>query len=119
MRAKGLALSHEEGGDESRRLSRGEFLALGTAGVSALLVGGYAATAVGQSTRDGVMISYRGRRISVSTAGRTPEVSIDGQRLVVVDSGGAFRAAGYVFEPQQTASDLAKRLIDYRIDAGR
>lgn len=99
-------------------MSRGEFLVLGTVGASALLVGGYAATAVGQSARDGATISYRGRRISVSTAGRTPDVSIDGQRLVVVDGGGAFRAAGYVFEPQETASDLAKRLIDYRIDLG-
>jgi hypothetical protein len=43
---------------------------------------------------------------------------IDGERLVTVDSGGAYLAAGFSFAPEPTLQRLAEGIIDYRIGLG-
>ena len=104
----------ERGGGTGRRFGRREFLKLGGAGAGAIALGGCSALAVGQAAAEDAF-SYRGSRALVRRRGGRPEILIDGARLETVDSNGAYRAAGFVFSPQPTPGDLARRLVDYRI----
>ena len=77
--------------------------------------------------------TYKGREIVLQTgvaaaAARTTagisedeagaegsELFIDGERIYTVrDAGGKYGASGFVFDPQPTQIDLAKKIIDYR-----
>src|SRR5688500_8100614 len=77
--------------------------------------------------------TYKGREIIVRTgaeavaaraaagigegeagAGDT-ELYIDGERIFILrDAGGALMASGFAFDPQPSAIDLARKIIDYR-----
>ena len=41
-------------------------------------------------------------------------ISVDGRGFEVVDSNGAYRAAGFMYAPQPTAEGLARRLAENR-----
>ncbi len=57
--------------------------------------------------------SYRGSEIRLET-GAEPRIVVDGSSVEVVDSNGAYRAAGFMYSPQETPELLAKRLLDYQ-----
>ena len=43
------------------------------------------------------------------------ELYIDGERIFILrDAGGALMASGFAFDPQPSAIDLARKIIDYR-----
>ena len=91
-------------------LSRRRFLALSAAGlIVAVLPGGPAVAATDRARR----FSYRGSEVRVE-AGGEPRILVDGETLEVIDSNGAYRAAGFMYSPQATLEELAKRLLDNR-----
>lgn len=91
-------------------LSRRRFLALSAAGlIVAALPGGPAAAA----TEGARGFSYRGSEVRVE-AGAEPRIMVDGEALEVIDSNGAYRAAGYMYSPHPTLEELAKRVVDNR-----
>jgi hypothetical protein len=97
-----------------RHLSRREFLVLGGTGASVLAFGGYASRiAAGQQA--GERFSYRGRTVSVTLRNGRPQLSIDGEPVVVVDTNGTYRAAGFAFDWASTPGGLAKNIIDCRV----
>ena len=105
-------MSMQENTDRSQRpLSRREFLVLGGAGAGALAFGGYAARmAAGQEA--GITFTYGGHQVIISWRNGHPLLSIDGKQVVVVDTNGTYRAAGYAFDWASTPAALAKKLID-------
>jgi hypothetical protein len=101
-----------------RHLSRREFLVLGGAGAGALTIGAYAARiAVGQEA--GETFSYGGKEVLIKSRNGHPLMAIDGEPVVVVDTNGTYRAAGYAFDWSSTPRDLAKKIIDYRTALAR
>ncbi len=91
-------------------LSRRRFLALSAAGlIVAALPGGPVAAA----TEGARGFSYRGSEVRVE-AGAEPRIVVDGEALEVIDSNGAYRAAGFMYSPQPTLEKLAKRLVENR-----
>ena len=89
-------------------LSRRRFLALSAAGlIVAALPGGPAAAATEGARR----FSYRGSEVRVE-AGAEPRIVVDGEVLEVIDSNGAYRAAGFMYSPQATLEELGERLVD-------
>lgn len=99
----------------SVRVSRRRFLALAAAGVAVAALPGQAALA--QSGGPGVRaqrFSHEGSavRIEPASGAEEPEISVDGNSVELIDSNGAYRAAGFMYSPQPTAEDLAKRLVE-------
>lgn len=90
---------------------------MAASGAGLLVSASYFGLAWAQPRQTGVTPQnvYRGRKVVVERSqGRTVLV-IDGERLVTVDSGGAYRAAGFAFAPEPTLQLLAEGIIDYRI----
>src|SRR5215210_524097 len=100
-------------GRPGRLLSRRDFLILGGAGAGALAIGGYAARiAEGQVETESFL--YRGKEVLIKRHNGHPELSIDGESILVVDTNGTYRAAGYAFDWASTPKGLAKKIIDNR-----
>ena len=93
-----------------RVLTRRAFLALGGVGI---------AVAAGLPTAARAQIapkrfSYEGAVVETAGERSGTEISVDGREVEVVDSNGAYRAAGFMYSPQPTPEELAKRLVDNR-----
>ena len=58
--------------------------------------------------------SYEGSVVEIAGEWGDIGISVDGRGLEVVDSNGAYRAAGFMYSPQPTPEELAKRLVDNR-----
>lgn len=58
--------------------------------------------------------SHEGAAVEISGRGSGVKISVDGRGVEVVDSNGAYRAAGFMYAPQPTPEDLAKRLVENR-----
>ncbi len=91
-------------------LTRRAFLTLAGAGI---------AVAAGLPTAARAQIvpkrfSYEGAVVEIAGERGSIELSVDGEALEVVDSNGAYRAAGFMYSPQPTPEQLAKRLVDNR-----
>jgi hypothetical protein len=100
----------EQTGSEGRRvLTRRAFLALASAGI-AVVAGLPAARAEIAPKR----FSHEGAAVEISGKGGDTEISVDGRGVEVVNSNGAYRAAGFMYSPQPTAEELAKRLVENR-----
>lgn len=107
----------EQNGGAGRRLSRKEFLALG--GVGVLVLGGLLGRAQAQPpTPPGQELLYKGKKIKVEKRGGRPELSIAGKPVMLVDTNGAYRAAGFMFYPQPTPIELGKKMVDYETALG-
>jgi hypothetical protein len=98
-----------------RRFSRREFLALGAAGTSVLAFGGVAfgqqqgrTTGVAQADEE----EYKGHKIAVKKKKGREEPYVDDMHIDIIRTNGAYRADGYVFDPQPTIKDLAKAMVD-------
>ena len=100
----------DEGENGGMALSRRRFLALSAAGLIVSALPGGRATA---ATQGEGAFSYRGSEVSVET-GAEPRIVVDGEALEVIDSNGAYRAAGFMYSPQPTIEELARRLVDNR-----
>ncbi len=100
----------------SRRFSRRELLALGAAGASALTFGG--GVAFGQQSRAAAQAAdapeehYKGHKIKVKEEKGRQELYVDDARITTIQTNGAFRAEGYMFDPQGDIKRLAKAMID-------
>jgi hypothetical protein len=108
-------------GSGRRSLNRKEFLALGvSAGV--LASAGYLrstqAEAQPQRPPSGQEIFHRGKKIRVEQRGGRPELFIDGKPVMLVNTNGAYRAAGFMFYPQDTPIELGKKMVDYEMALG-
>jgi hypothetical protein len=102
----------EETSGTPRELSRREFLALlGAAGVLATGVWPTPAWAEpGRAfTHEGMSIFVQG-----SEDGELA-LKIDGEPVQAVYSNGAYRAANFMYSPQPSLEDLAKRVADYQV----
>jgi hypothetical protein len=93
-----------------RVLTRRAFLALAGAGI---------AVAAGLPTAARAQIapkrfSYKGAVVQIAGERGSIGISVDGRGLEVVDSNGAYRAAGFMYSPQPTLEELAKRLVENR-----
>jgi hypothetical protein len=102
----------------TKRFSRRKFVGLGIAGLGLAflpgcvpLVAQQAPRSVAQQNDPGL---YRGHKIAVTWRNGHPQLSIDGKPIVVVDTNGTYRAAGYAFDWASTPQGLAKKIIDYR-----
>ena len=59
--------------------------------------------------------SHEGADVAItSKKGGGTKISVDGFGVEVVDSNGAYRAAGFMYSPQPTTEQLAKRLVENR-----
>ena len=59
--------------------------------------------------------TYKGRQIVVGGTPEKPELSIDGKQIFIVrNASGAYLAAGFAFDPQPSAVELARKIIDYQ-----
>ena len=96
--------------DDGSSLSRQSFLALSVAGLAVVSLPVSLGTNRGTRT-----FTHSGREISVGT-GENAELIVDGERLQVVSSNGAYRAVEFAFAPQQTIEDLGRRVAE---NAGR
>jgi hypothetical protein len=107
-------MSTQENTDGPRgTLSRRDFLVMGGAGAGALAIGALGArVAAGQKA--GEAFSYGGSEVIVGWRKGHPLLSIDGEPVVVVDTNGTYRAAGYAFDWASTPKGLAKKMIDNR-----
>jgi hypothetical protein len=70
--------------------------------------------AMGQG-QDTVSFSYSGHDVLIKRRNGRPQLYIDGEPIVVVDSNDTYRAAGYAFDWASTPQGLAKKLIDNMI----
>jgi hypothetical protein len=98
----------------SKGLSRRDFLVLGGAGASALAFGALGARVAAGQEEAGDAFSYGGSEVIVSWRNGHPLLSIDGEPIMVVDTNGTYRAAGYAFDWSSTPKGLAKKVIDNR-----
>ncbi len=96
--------------DMRRMLTRRAFLALAAAGIA--VAAGLPATARADVAPK--RFSHRGADVEIAAKGRGAEISVDGRGVEVVDSNGAYRAAGFMYSPQPTTEELAKRLVENR-----
>lgn len=100
----------EQAGSEGRRvLTRRAFLALAGAGI-AVVAGLPTARAEIAPKR----FSHEGAAVEISGKAGDTEISVDGVGVEVVNSNGAYRAAGFMYSPQPTPEELAKRLVENR-----
>ncbi len=97
-------------------LTRRAFLALAGAGIA--VAAGLPATARAQIAPK--RFSYEGATVEIAPKDSGVQISVDGLRVEVVDSNGAYRAAGFMYSPQPTPEALAKRLVEnhHRIAGG-
>ena len=59
--------------------------------------------------------TYKGRHIVVSGTPEKPELSIDGKQIFIIrNASGAYLASGFAFDPQPSAVELARKIIDYQ-----
>ena len=59
--------------------------------------------------------TYKGRQIVVGGTPEKPELSIDGKQIFIVrNASGAYLASGFAFDPQPSAVELARKIIDYQ-----
>ena len=59
--------------------------------------------------------TYKGRQIVVGGTPEKPELSIDGKQIFIVrNASGAYLASGFAFDPQPSAFELARKIIDYQ-----
>ncbi len=91
-------------------------MALSAAGLGATVAGvslpaGAARTQEADAARE---ISHRGVSVRLETAGGRPRIVLDGKALGVVDTNGAYRAAGFMYSPQPTLEQLARRVVENR-----
>lgn len=116
-------MEENPGTQERRRISRREFVGLGVAGAGLVLLPGCLPSAGAQQRPGGPAnsgaVNYRGHAIAVERRNGRPELFIDGERIVTVDTNGAFRAANFMFSPASTRQELARSIIDYRIALAR
>ena len=100
----------KRGSGGRRQLTRGAFLTLAGAGIA--VAAGLPATARAEVAPK--RFSYGGADVGIAATGSGAEISVDGGRVEVVASNGAYRAAGFMYAPQPTAEELAKRLVENR-----
>lgn len=101
----------EHRGSGGRRvLTRRAFLTLAGAGIAVAAGLPSAARAEIAPKR----FSYEGADVEIAPKGSGAEISVDGLGVEVVDSNGAYRAAGFMYSPQPTPEELAKRLVENR-----
>lgn len=98
------------GSDGPRVLDRKAFLALAGAGLA--VVAGLPATARARIAPR--RFSHDGADVEIRPQGSGAEISVDGVGVGVVDSNGAYRAAGFMYSPQPTLEGLARRLAEAR-----
>ncbi len=91
-------------------LTRGAFLTLAGAGIA--VVAGLPATARAEVAPK--RFSHEGADVEIRGRASATEISVDGLGVEVVDSNGAYRAAGFMYSPQPTPEELAKRLVENR-----
>ena len=91
-------------------LARRTLLALAGAGVA--VATGVVSSAHAERVRK--RFSHAGADVEISATGSGAEISVDGRAFEVVDSNGAYRAAGFMYSPQPTIEQLAKRLVESR-----
>ena len=96
--------------DRRRVLTRRAFLALAGAGIAVAAGMPTAARAEVATKR----FSHEGAKVEIVAKGRGAEIAVDGRGVEVVASNGAYRAAGFMYSPQPTAEELAKRLVENR-----
>ena len=96
--------------DGRRVLTRGAFLTLAGAGIA--VVAGLPATARAEIAPK--RFSHEGADVEIAAKGRGAEIAVDGRGVEMVASNGAYRAAGFMYSPQPTAEELAKRLVENR-----
>jgi hypothetical protein len=115
-RAEGLAME-QRGSGGNRMLTRRAFLTFAGAGIAVAAGMPTAALAEIASKR----FSHEGAKVEIASKkkGGGLELYIDGRRVEVVDSNGAYRAAGFMYSPQPTPEGLAKRLVDNRARLAR
>ena len=59
--------------------------------------------------------TYKGRQIVIGGTLEKPELSIDGKQIFIVrNASGAYLASGFAFDPQPSAVELARKIIDYQ-----
>lgn len=101
----------DQRGSGSRRvLTRRAFLTLAGAGIA--VAGGLPATARAQIAPK--RFSYEGAAVEIAPKGSGAEISVDGLGVEVIDSNGAYRAAGFMYSPQFTLEELARRVVENR-----
>jgi hypothetical protein len=101
----------EHRGSGGRRvLTRRAFLTLAGAGIA--VAAGLPAPARAQVAPK--RFSYEGAAVEIAPEGSGAQIMVDGQSVEVVDSNGAYRAAGFMYSPQPTIEELARRLVDNR-----
>lgn len=93
-----------------RVLTRRAFLALAGAGIG--VAAGLPTAARAQIVPK--RFSYERAVVEIAGERSVTEISVDGKRFEVVDSNGAYRAAGFMYSPQPTPEELAKRLVENR-----
>ena len=91
-------------------LTRRAFLTLAGAGV-AVAAGIPAAARADVAPK---RFSHEGADVEIAAKGRGAEIAVDGRGVEMVSSNGAYRAAGFMYSPQPTAEELAKRLVENR-----
>ena len=97
--------------DGRRVLTRRAFLALAGAGIA--VAAGLPATARAEIAPK--RFAHEGVDVEIAPKkGDGAEISVDGRGFEVVDSNGAYRAAGFMYSPQPTPEELAKRLVENR-----
>jgi len=60
----------------------------------------------------GGTFSYRGHEVLLKWRNGHPQLYIDGEPIVVVDTNGTYRATGYAFDWASTPQGLAKKILD-------
>lgn len=97
-----------------------------------MALGGYAVKASGEeqpSEDDRDRFMYKGKEIRIEREGavdgadaksarsthKPSQLYIDGERILTVHDAGEYRAANFMFSPQPTLEDLAKKMVDYQV----
>jgi hypothetical protein len=93
-----------------RVLTRRAFLALAGSGIA--VAAGLPTVARAQIVPK--RFSYEGAAVEIAGARGATEITVAGKGFEVVDSNGAYRAAGFMYTPQSTPEELAKRLVENR-----
>ena len=108
--SEGRSGVEQRGSGGGRLLTRGAFLALAGAGIA--VAAGLPATARAEVAPK--RFSHQGADVEIAGEGGNAEISVDGLGFEVVGSNGAYRAAGFMYAPQPTPEELAKRLVENR-----
>ena len=90
-------------------------MALGSAGASALALGGVVAFGQQQSRAAAQAADeeqYKGHKIKVKKEKGRQELYVDDDHITTIQTNGAFRAEGYMFDPKADIKSLAKAMVD-------